>query len=147
MSLELHDVPIFRLEFDTSGTLSLYFVHTCIKLKGPVLEMYLLWCRTGICSWNVTVEGSFMLDDPFSVSFLCILKYISLYFIHNSIQVVNFFWRKPYYLKMIPGVLGRSLNSNIIYKFLCGRPVFPDYLSVSYDYDKAIPFSQEYNLD
>ena len=28
---------------------------------------------------------------------------------------------------MIPGVLGRLLNSNITYKFLCGRPVFPDY--------------------
>ena len=35
---------------------------------------------------------------------------------------------------MIPGVLGHSLNSNITHKFLCGRPVFPDYFSVSYDY-------------
>ena len=41
---------------------------------------------------------------------------------------------------MIPGVLGRSLNSNITYRFLCGRPVFPDYLSVSYDYDGTNEF-------
>ena len=45
---------------------------------------------------------------------------------------------------MIPGVLGRSLNSNITYKFLCGRPVFPDYLSVSYDYDLNNKYLKSY---
>ena len=87
LSLKLRDVSIFRWESDTSGTLSLYSAHTRLKLEGPALEMQLLWCRTGICSWNVSIEGSFMLDDPFSVSFLCILEYISLYFIQNSMQV------------------------------------------------------------
>ena len=41
---------------------------------------------------------------------------------------------KTYYLKLIHGVLGRSLNYNITCKFLCRRPVFPDYFSVFYDY-------------
>ena len=45
---------------------------------------------------------------------------------------------------MIPGVLGRSLNSNITYKLLCGRPVFPDYLSVSYDYDLNNKYLKSY---
>ena len=87
--MELHDVPIFWWESNSTGTLSLYSSHTCIKLKGLVLEMRLLWCRTGICSWIVSVEGSLMLDGPFSVSFLCFLKYISFYFIQNSMQVTS----------------------------------------------------------
>ena len=57
------------------------------KLEGSALEMHLLWCRTSICSWNVSVEGSLMLEDPFSVSFLCILGYINLCFFQNSMQV------------------------------------------------------------
>ena len=40
----------------------------------------------------------------------------------------------PCLLKLIPGVLGRSVNFTIPKRFLCRRPVFPDYLSVSSDY-------------
>ena len=69
MSLELHDVPIFRWVSDASRTLYLYSAHTCLKLGRPALEMYLLWCRTSICCWNVAVDGSLMLDNPFSGSF------------------------------------------------------------------------------
>ena len=117
---------------ETSGTLFLYSAHTCLKLKGPVLEMHLIWCRTGICSWNLSVEGFFDLDDPLWVSFFCNLKYISLCFIQNSIQVTSK-WLIPLstrhiILKWSPVFLGRSLNSNITYKFLSGLPVFRDYL-------------------
>ena len=42
--------------------------------------------------------------------------------------------RLPYYLKMIPGVLGHSLKSYITYKFLYGQHMFPEYFSISYDY-------------
>ena len=87
--MELHDVPTFRWESDTLGTLSFYSAHTCLKLKGPALEMRLLWSRTGICGWNVSVKESLMLGDPFSVLFLCNLKYISLYFIQNSMHVTS----------------------------------------------------------
>ena len=65
-----------------------FFEHASMSLCVRYLEMHLLWCRTGICSWNGSVEGSLMLDDPFSVSFLCTLEYISLYFIQNSMQVI-----------------------------------------------------------
>ena len=34
-----------------------------------------------------------------------------------------------------PRILGRSVNFKILKGFLCRRPVFLDYLSVSYDYD------------
>ena len=112
--------------------------HSCLKLKGSTLEMNLLWCRIDICSWNVSAEGPLMLEVSVSISFLCILECISLYFIQNSIQV-NSKWLMPFrpshnYFKMIPVVSGRLLNSNITYKFLSGWPVFPDYFSVSYDY-------------
>ena len=41
---------------------------------------------------------------------------------------------KPCFLEVTPGVLGRSVNFNIIQRFLLRRPMFPDYLSVSWDY-------------
>ena len=44
----------------------------------------------------------------------------------------------------MPGILSCSLNSNTIYKFLCGRPVFPDYLSISYDYVGSKTFKESY---
>ena len=71
ISLELHVVPIFRWESDISGTLSLYSADTCLKLERLALEMHILYCRTDICSWNLPVEVSLMLDDSFSVPFLC----------------------------------------------------------------------------
>ena len=95
LSLELHDVRIFRRVSDTSRTLSLYSAHPCLKLEGSALEMYLLWFRTSLCCWNVAVDGSLMLDNPFSVSFLCILEYISLYFTQNSMQVTSN-WMTPF---------------------------------------------------
>ena len=36
---------------------------------------------------------------------------------------------------MISDILGRLLNSKLTYKFLCRWLLFPDYHSVSYDYD------------
>ena len=38
------------------------------------------------------------------------------------------------FFKVIPSVLGRLVNFNITSRFILGRPVFPDYLSVFYDY-------------
>ena len=39
---------------------------------------------------------------------------------------------------MISGVLSRSVNFKIPHRFLCRRrPVFPDFLSVSYDYGES----------
>ena len=89
LSLELHGVPIFWWESDTSGNLSLYSAQTSLKLEGPALQMHLLRCRTGICSWNLSVEVSLMLGDLFPVLFLCNLKPISLYFIQNSMQITS----------------------------------------------------------
>ena len=50
----------------THQVLYLYILPTLVlKLKEIVLQMHLLWCRLGICSSNVSVEGSSMLDDLF----------------------------------------------------------------------------------
>ena len=38
------------------------------------------------------------------------------------------------FLLLIPGLLGRSVNFKIPKRFLCRRPVFPNYLSFSCDY-------------
>ena len=41
-----------------------------------------------------------------------------------------------FFRKLIPGVLGRSVNFKIPKRCLCRRPVFLDYLSISCDYDE-----------
>ena len=100
--------------------------------------MHLLWCKTRICSWNVSVKGSLMLDDPFfGFISLCFGVYQPLFYLeeHASyLLVVDPLQCKLYYLKMIPSVLSCLLNSNLTYKFLCGWAMFPDYLSIFYDY-------------
>ena len=73
LSLELHHTPAFQQKSDTSRVTSLGDSHTL--------------CRIVICCWNLSVEGSLMLDDPISVPFLCNLKNISLCFIQNSMQI------------------------------------------------------------
>ena len=59
----------------------------------------------------------------------------------NHLQIADSFQKKPCFFKVIPGVFGRSVNFNITSRFLLGRPVFPDYLSVSYDYVKTCNYS------
>ena len=45
---------------------------------------------------------------------------------------------------MIPDVLDCSRKSNVTFRFLCGRPAFPGYLSVSYDYAVCWKFRFSY---
>ena len=52
----------------------------------------------------------------------------------NHFQIADSLQKKPCFFKVIRGVLGRLVNFSITSRFLLGRPVFPDYLSVSYDY-------------
>ena len=58
-------------------SLSLYSARRSLKLERADLQIHLLWCKTGICSWNPSVEVSLMLDNPFPVLFLC--NFFSLY--------------------------------------------------------------------
>ena len=44
----------------------------------------------------------------------------------------------PCFLILIPGVLDPSVNFRIPKRFLCRRPVFPDDISVSCDYDDRL---------
>ena len=44
----------------------------------------------------------------------------------------------PCFLKLIPGVLGRLVNFEVPKRFLGTRPMFPEYLSVSCDYDNIL---------
>ena len=88
------------------------------ELERPALRMRRLWCRL-------------TLDNPFPVPCLCKLNHISVCFIQfHHLQIANslsFPQGKPCFYEVIPGVLGRSVNFNITYRFLLRRPVFPDY--------------------
>ena len=116
--------------------LSLYSVQKHLQRDRPAFVMHILGCRTGICCFILSAEVSSMLHDPFPAPFLCNLIHLSLYFIQNSVNI-TFKQLIPFsashiFLKMITGILGCLLNSSII--FLCRRPVFPHYLSLSCDY-------------
>ena len=79
-----------------------------------------------------------MLYNPFPVPSLCKLNHISVCFIQISTKITYKqlipFRESHVFFKVIPGVLGRSVNFNIIQRFLLRRPVFPDYFSASCDY-------------
>ena len=94
---------------------------TSYELERPALRMRRLWCRL-------------TLDNPFSVPCLCKLNHISVCFIQISTKITckylipyHSLQGKPCFYEVIPGVLGRSVNFNITYRFLLRRPVFPDY--------------------
>ena len=115
LRLFLHDVSIFWLEH-------LYILS---KLQIPALKVHVLWCRTLIYRWKLSEKVSLMFEDSFPIPLLCSLKYISLYLSIIAWEASTIF------LKLIPGVLARSVNFEIPKKFLCRRPVFPVNLSVS----------------
>ena len=47
------------------------------------------------------------------------------------------------FFKVIPDVLGRLVNFNIRSRFLLGQHVFPDYFSVSCDYDETFSMMEQ----
>ena len=75
--------------------------------------MYILWCKTNICSCKLSSKVSLMLDNPFPVSSLCKLNHISVYFIQISTKTTrkqlissresNVFWSDPQFF----GLLGK----------------------------------------
>ena len=116
----------------------LYFAQALLKPERPAFKIHRLWCRIDICSWKLSAKISLMLDNPFPVPFLCKLNHTSLYFIPESMRITCK-WLIPFrkshvFFKVIPSILGRLVNFNITSRFLLGQPVFPDYLSISYDY-------------
>ena len=56
------------------------------KLQRPALKADVLWCKTGIYSWNLSEKLSLLYEDSSPVPHLCNLKYVSLNFIHNSMK-------------------------------------------------------------
>ena len=109
-------------------------------LESSALKMHILWCRTGICNCKLSAKVSLMLDNPFPVPSFCKLKHISVSFIQISTrstckQLIPF--RESHvFFEVILDVLGRQVNFNIKQRFILRRPVFPDYLPVSCDYDQ-----------
>ena len=144
LSLDLHVVSKFWFGSDTSGTFSLCFAQQSYELERPALKMHILWCSTDICSCKLSAKLYLMLDNPFPVPSICKLNHISVCFIQISTKIICKqlipFRKGPQeshvFFEVIPGVLGRSVNFNITSRFLLIRPVFPDYLSVSCDYDR-----------
>ena len=116
LSLELHVVLTFWLGSDTSGTFSLYFIQPSYELDLRALKMHILWCRTDICSCKLSAKISLVLDNPFPVPSLCKMNHISVSFIQISTKTPTnnlFPLGKTMFFKVIPGVLGRSVNFNI----------------------------------
>ena len=84
------------LTFVNLSLLSLLFLHISIfwlehlyilpKLQRPAWKKHILWCITDIHGWNLSEKVCLMRDDSFPVPLLCSLKYISIYFIHNSMK-------------------------------------------------------------
>ena len=58
LSLELHVVSTFWLESDTSGTFSLYYEQSSLKLERSVSKMQIFWCRTNSCNWKLSTNVS-----------------------------------------------------------------------------------------
>ena len=117
LNLELHVVSTFWLESDTSGTFSLYFAQPSLKLQIPALKMHILWCITDTCSWKLSANLTLMLDNPFPVPFLCKLKHISVFSSWTAWKSPANSWfptEKTTFFKVIPGVLGRSINNTEI---------------------------------
>ena len=85
LSLEFHVVSTFWLEYDTSGTFSLYFAQPRGQHSQPWRPI--LWWRTDSCSCKFSVKVSLMLENPFPVPFLCKLNHISSYFIQINTKI------------------------------------------------------------
>ena len=144
LSFELHIVSTFWLEADTSGTFSLYFAQQSYKFERPGLKMYILCCRTDICSCKLSAKVSLMLNNPFPVLSLCKLNHVSVCFIQSSTKITykqlipsekaRFFWSDPR-----PRCFGPLGKFQHIIEIFIKTAVFPDYLSVSCDCGKNGP--------
>ena len=64
----MHVVSNLWFESDTSGTFSLSFDQSSLKLEKPALRIHILWCRTDSYSRKLTANVSLMLHSPFSSS-------------------------------------------------------------------------------
>ena len=58
-----------------------------MNLRDQPWKMFILWCRTDICSCKFPAKVSLMLDIPFLVTSLCKLNHINLYFIQISAKL------------------------------------------------------------
>ena len=64
----MHVVSNLWFESDTSGTFSLSFDQSSLKLEKLALRIYILWCRTDSYNRKLSVKVSLMLHSPFSSS-------------------------------------------------------------------------------
>ena len=88
------------------------------KFKRLALKVHVLWCKTGIYSWNLSIKLSLIHENLFPIPLLCNLRYTSFYFTHKSMK--NFTHKSmqeadprqslPCFLILIPAVLGRYVN-------------------------------------
>ena len=112
----------------------------------PALKMHILWCRIDICSCKLSAKVSLMLENPFPATSVSKLSYISLCFIHISTKIICKqlipFRESHVILEVIHGVLVRSVNFNITEISIKTSRVFPDYLSISCDYELNCKISQ-----
>ena len=87
--------------------------------------------RTDIFSCKFSAKVSLMLENPFLVPSLCRLNHISLCFIQISTKspakLLSPFREGTAFFEVIPGVLGRSVDFNVAWRFLLRLFVFPDY--------------------
>ena len=118
LSLELHVVSTFFWDLTNLDTFSLYFAQPSYELERPALKVHILWCRTDICSCRHSAKVFLMLGNPFPVTSLCKLNHISVCLIQirttiTCKQLIPF-RENHVFFEVIPCVLGRSVNFNIM---------------------------------
>ena len=140
-SLELYVVSTFLLGSDAAGTFSLHFAQQSYELERPALKMHILWWRTDICSCKLSAKVFLMLDNPFPVPSLCNWNHINIFFIQISTKITykqlvpfreSHVFLVLFFFEVISGVLGYSVNFNILFLFLdfyedgpCFQAIFP----------------------
>ena len=68
LGLLLHHISIFWLEH----------LYILLIVQRPALKVHILWCKTGIHSWNLAEKVYLIYEDSFPIPLLCNFKYILL---------------------------------------------------------------------
>lgn len=83
LSLDLHDVWIFWLECDISGTVSLYIAQISLKLGDQPWR----YGHTLVQNCNLKLQTFYNILGGRSVPYLCNLPHISLSFTQNGMKI------------------------------------------------------------
>ena len=104
-----------------------------------LVQNWHLWLES---FWKSILGTRKIISNSTSLQFEVYQPLFNPYSHEKLLQLADPLQSLPYFLILIPGVWGRSVNFKIPKRFLCRRSVFPDYLSVSSGYAIFQPFYQ-----